>query len=135
MVLPNLIHPCDIVIAQIIRGETFYDEDAREPIQQADREVEVTVPGQPSWIRTEEYQVTKGGTRINASGYVLFRKVDLDAISIEIQESDQIKKMGHVETNVYVVATEWLGHYPDQDGPALIKAYFEDRSPSKGNGV
>lgn len=131
MTTPNLIHPINVTLVQIKKGTTFYDPDSREPIQQADREVPVVLPGQPKWERQFSLEMEKGGAREGALGYVLFRKVDLDAASIELKVNDRISKIGHVETDVYIVRLEWTGHYPDQDGPSLVKAHFADRQPAK----
>jgi hypothetical protein len=130
--LPRLIHPINITIEKIVRGSTWYDEDAREPIQQADRAVPVVVKGQPKWTRQLGLDMEKGGARETSAGYVLFRKIDLDAASVTLEDNDRIVKMGHVDCDVYVNRIEWTGHYPDQDGPSLVKAHFMDRSPSKG---
>lgn len=131
MAIPKLIHPCNISIGRIDRSVTLYDEDAREPLQQAARLVSVTVPGQVSWADTLRMETGKGGVIYNAQGYVLFRKADLDLAGFVVQINDRISKMGHVETDVYVERLEWVGHYPDQNGPTLLKAYFSDRLPSK----
>lgn len=131
MAIPKLIHPCNISIGRIDRSVTLYDEDAREPLQQAARLVSVTVPGQVSWADTLRMETGKGGVIYNAQGYVLFRKADLDSAGFAVQINDRISKMGHVETDVYVERLEWVGHYPDQNGPTLLKAYFSDRLPSK----
>ena len=130
MPLPNLIHPVDIVIEQIDKTETMYDEYAREPIQIVDREAQLTLPGQVKWESQFGLEHEKSGARETSRGYVLFRKTDLDAQTITLQLNDRIVKMGHVETDVYINRLEWMGHYQDQDGPSLQKAYFVDRRPS-----
>jgi len=131
MPLPNLIHPCAIKVSRLNKASTYYDEDTREPIQQAEHYSAVTVQGQVSWVGSVVAEATKGGLIENAQGYVLFRKVDLDAASFMIAINDCIVQMGHVVSNVYVDKVVWLGHYPDQSGPSLVKAFFSDRSPSK----
>ena len=128
--LPNLIHPVDVTIEQIDQGGTFYDDDAREPIQVVGRSAQIVVKGQIKWGSQFDTEYQKTGVVEGAKGYVLFRKVDLDAATITLQLNDRILKMGHVETDVYVKKLEWMGHYPDQDGPALVRAYFEDRQPA-----
>ncbi len=132
MPLPLLIHPVDIVIETLSTQTTVYDDDFREAIQQAERGVAVTVPGQVKWADEEGMTVTRGGIQQSANGYVLFRYVDLQGLSIELRENDRIISMGHVQTNVYIVGTTPMGHYGDQNGPALIKAHFADRAPSRG---
>jgi len=130
MVLPRLIHPVDVIVEQVDHSTTYYDEDAREEIQIVGRDVQKTVQGQIKWVEQQALSYEKAGVGEGSRGYVLFRKVDLDAASITLQPNDRIKKMGHVDTDVYINRLEWLGHYPDQSGPALIKAYFIDRAPS-----
>jgi hypothetical protein len=122
-------------VSRLNKAATLYDEDTREPIQQAEHYSSVTVPGQVSWVDTSKMEPTKGGIIQNAQGYVLFRKVDLDALSFMIQINDRITKMGHVDADVYVERIEWLGHYPDQIGPSLVKAFFSDRLPAKQPGA
>ena len=44
---------------------------------------------------------------------------------------DRFKKIGSVDTDVFITRLEFQGHYPDQGGPTLVKAHFTDRQPSK----
>ncbi|KKN79938.1 hypothetical protein LCGC14_0334460 [marine sediment metagenome] len=128
---PNLIHPVPVQIQQIDRSETFMDPDAREPIQHAARTVTVTVQGQPRWNSQLLKGHDRGGSTETSLGYVLFRLSDLNAQSVVLQVNDRFKKIGSVNTDVFIVRLEFQGHYPDQDGPTLVKAHFEDRQPSK----
>lgn len=131
MVQPNLLHPVPIEIEQLDKSATVYDSKAREPIQQAKRKTIVTIYGQVNWVRTESIQAEKGGIRETAQGYILFRKVDLDAQSIVLDYGDRIRKIGHLEIELYISDQEWQGHYPDQNGGTLLRAYFQDRKPGK----
>lgn len=131
MVLPNLLHPVQIEIEQIDKTATVYDSKAREPIQQAKRKTIVTIPGQINWVRTESIQAEKGGIRETAQGYILFRKVDLDAKDVVLEYGDRIRKMGHLDVELYISDQEWMGHYADQVGATLLRAYFQDRKPGK----
>lgn len=131
MTVPNLIHPINIVVEQISKGTTIYDPDSREPIQQADRPVQTTILGQPKWMSQKDLEMGKGGAEEGAAGYVLFRQVDLAAAGITLEVNDCFKKIGHVDTDVYIIRLEWCGHYPDTDGPSMVKAHFADRAPAK----
>lgn len=131
MTVPNLIHPVPCVIEKINRGATHMDEDAREPITQAARDATVTVPGQVNWGTQMGLEPQKAGPREGAAGYVLFRRVDLAAASITLEDNDRFAKLGDVETDVYIDRLEWQGHYPGAGGPTLVKAYFVDRRPAK----
>ncbi len=130
MIRPNLIHEVTVEIQQINRAATFMDEDAREPIQHATRDAIKKVKGQPRWNSQSLKGHDRGGTTETSLGYVLFRLVDLDAQSIVLQVNDRFKKIGRIDTDVFIVKLEFQGHYPP-DGPTLVKAHFEDRQPSK----
>ena len=132
MVLPNLIHPINITIEQWSEPETIYDDDFREPIQQAARAETKVVKGQPNWDLQSSANTTKGGIESEAAGYVLFRYIDLNAAGVTLKQQDRITKMGHIDTDVYIIGLRPTGHYPDQDGAALVKAFFTDRAPSRG---
>lgn len=129
--IPNLIHPCDVKIKQILKSSTIMDEDAREPVQQAKRAATKTVPGQPKWGQQYGLGAGKAGAVEGSDGYVLFRKIDLDAASVTLQPNDRFVQIGHVMTDVYIIKLEWCGHYQDQSGPTMVKAHFADRQPSK----
>jgi hypothetical protein len=131
MPIPNLIHPVPIIVEKISRSTTFYDEDAREPVQFADRPVETKIDGQVKWFDENELAATKSGPAEGSSGYVLFRQIDLTAKSLELEQNDRFTKIGLRTTDVYVTALRPVGHYPDQAGHTMIKAYFADRQPSR----
>ena len=131
MVVPNLIHPIDVVIEQKDPANTPQDNRAREAIQHVRRKPSVTVKGQPNWDAQKRVEFQKGGVRESSAGYVLFRKVDLDAAAVTLDDGDRFKKMGHVEVDVYIVRLEWTGHYSDTDGPTMVKAHFADRQPAR----
>jgi hypothetical protein len=131
MALPRLLHPVPIVIEQISKATTFYDEDAREPIQAAARSSQETVQGQVKWEGDLALDVAAGGAQEGAQGYVLFRYTDLAAKGITLAQNDRIVKIGQQEVDVYVTKLRPVGHYPDQSGASLVKAFFMDRQPSR----
>jgi len=131
MPLPNLLHPIPVIIEQWIASETIYDEETREPIQQAARSETVEIPGQISWDVKDDVIVGEGGTVLNAKGYVLFRYIDLQTRDVTLKVQDGIKKLGWQNVNLYIVAFKPMGHYQDRGGATLVKAYFNDRSPSR----
>lgn len=131
MPLPNLIHPVNIIVDRLDVSSTVMDDDFREPVSQGARIASVTVPGQVRWGKAEGLKGQPAGPSYEYSGYVTFRKTDLDALSFMIKEGDRLKNLGSTATDVYVVGLQWLGHYPDQAGPSLLRAYFHDRRPAK----
>lgn len=132
MAIPNLIHPIDIDIEQISKGTTIYDPDTREPIQQVDRASLVTIKGQPRWRSLDSVRMERGGDEVDAKGYIVFRKEDLDASAIMININDKVVRIGHqTGLDYYITKIEWIGHLPRFNGPSLMKAWFDDRNPSK----
>jgi hypothetical protein len=134
--LPNLLHPVLIEIEQISRATTIVDKDYNEPTQQAIRGPRKTCPGQVKWGMDERLRATLTGAEAESEGYILFRRVDLRARGIaELKQNDRFTAEGaganRREVDLYITGLRFEGHYPDQGGPALVKAFFRDRQPSK----
>ena len=127
MPVPNLLHPVKITLQRRNVTDTLYDEDMREPIGQTSYYAEETLMGQVSWENKDNVYVDEKGTQLKAIGYVLFRYVDLESKGITLKYQDRIKKIGRHEEELYIINTKPMGHYPDQDGATLIRAYFTDR--------
>jgi hypothetical protein len=112
------------------------DEEYQEPVQQAAREAVVTVLGQVKWTIDERLRATLQGVETEAEGYILFRRVDLRAKSItELKMDDRFIMVGvgpnARAVDLYIVGLRFEGHYTDQGGAALVKAFFKDRDPSR----
>lgn len=134
--LPNLIHPVPIQLRQMQRASTRVDPDYREPVQQAKLGPIVSAPGQVKWTIDERLRATLTGAEQEAEGYILFRRVDLRARGVtELAQNDRIIAVGAGANaravDLYIVGLRFEGHYPDQGGAALVKAFFKDRQPSK----
>lgn len=127
---PRLLHPVPVKVEQIDKATTVYDADAREPIQQAARKTEFTIPGQVKYGSSKEMIYGTGGVKESERGYVLFRQRDLNSRSVTLAVNDRITQVGTVPHDVYIARLEPLGHYPDFNN-TLVKAYFADRQPSK----
>jgi hypothetical protein len=133
--IPNLLHPVNITIERLNRGGTAFDEDVGEPIQSAARHTSATCPGQVKWLSAKDLAMPRGGPVEHADGYVLFRYVDLRERGItELAINDRFTALGSTTREVYITKLEPQGHYPDQEGPTLVKAWFRDRSPAKTRG-
>lgn len=131
MPIPNLIHPVPITIQQLDKASTVQDHNHREPVQQSVRNADVIAPGQVMWFGLE-MEVDLGGRKVQARGYVLFRYIDLNALSISLKYNDRITKMGIEDVGMYIVGLTPVGHYPDQSGATMVKAFVNDRQPAKG---
>jgi hypothetical protein len=127
MPVPNLLHPVKITLQRRNVIDTLFDEDMREPIGQTSYYAEETLAGQVSWENKDNVYVDEKGTQLKAIGYILFRYVDLESKGITLKYQDRIKKIGRHEEELYIINTKPIGHYPDQDGATLIRAYFTDR--------
>lgn len=127
MVLPRLLHPVPITIQQIDRSTTIYDDDFREEVQRVERSSDVQVPGQVSWEIDKRFRSALGGAIEDSEGYVLFRFRDLTAASVTLKREDRLTSLGNYACDVYVTALQPIGHYPDQGGPAMIRAFFKSQ--------
>lgn len=127
MSVPNLLHPVRITLRRRDVDNTLFDEDMREPIGQTSYYEEETIWGQVSWENKDNVFVDEKGTRLTAIGYILFRYVDLESAGIILKFQDRITKIGRHEEELYIIKTKPMGHYTDQDGASLIRAYFVDR--------
>lgn len=139
MPIPNLLHPVPVTVQRINRAETVVDEGYDEEYEVVAREADVILPGQIKWSAFDRYRPTVIGTEEGEDGYVLFRIVDLRAQGVDaIVRGDKFIALGgspnSIATDVYVTRVRFEGHYPDQNGPTLIKAFFSDRQPVKGAG-
>jgi len=134
--LPNLIHPVPVQIKQLLRTTTPVDPDYEEPIQQASLGPAVSVPGQVKWTMDERLRTSLTGAEVESQGYILFRRADLRAKGVaELKQNDRIVAVG-VGANerlvdLYITGIRFEGHFPDQGGATLVKAFFRDRDPGK----
>ena len=135
MVLPRLIHPLPTDVQSVDTGATIQDDGYNEPVQSVVYSETFTVAGQWKWFSDQELRMQDIGAVEYSSGYVLMRLTDLRALGKEIKRGDRIIGYGtgasRIELDVYVTRVRFEGHYPDQHGPALVKAYFNDRAPER----
>ena len=131
MPVPNLQHPVDVVIERVNRSATTYDTQAREPIRTVGRLPAITIPAQVQWTIRSPSMVPAGIVN-QASGYLVARKVDLEAKGYSPLVGDKITNVGCESTDLYVLYVSPMAHYPDQRGVTLYRIWFEDRRPAAG---
>lgn len=136
MANPRLLHPLPTSVQSVNVADTIQDNGYAEPVQNVTYDPVFTVPGQWKWWTDKELRVNDdSGASESSTGYVLFRRADLRALGKDIKRGDRIAGYGagaaRVELDVYVVKLRYEGHYADQGGPALVKAYFADRQPER----
>jgi hypothetical protein len=133
MPTPNLIHPVDVVIETRVLATTVYDEDTREPVRQAARATEITIPAQILWDFHDDPRLKNAGLEMDESGYFLVRIVDLQAAGVSLGYGDRVTKIGDLPFELYITRTRPMGHYPP-GGATLLRCYYSDRDPTQGTG-
>lgn len=135
MVLPRLIHPIPTQIQSVLPQNTIQDDGYNEPVQSVSYGDTYTINGQWKWYSEKELRQMRSGTEEGSDGYVLLRIRDLKTLGKTLSRGDRIvgygSGIGRVELDVYVVKIRYEGHYQDQGGPALVKAFFLDRQPDR----
>jgi hypothetical protein len=135
--LPRLLHPVPVFIRKKdVEFTAAYDHNLHEPIGQVRREQKpIRLMAQVRINDTDAAQATQGPITETSTGYLLFLTRDLDDARITIERGDQIVQIGEDdfarEVDYYIIKTQWRGHYPRAKGPTLMKAFFEDRHPSR----
>lgn len=134
---PNLIHPIPVFLRQSERELTaVQDDNLHEPVGQVRRpQSPIRLLAQVSWGKDEDQDAVEGGRAGSSDGYLLFRTSDLRSKHVTLAIGDRVTQIGDgnaaQQTDLYFVSFKWMGHYPDQRGASLVRAYFEDRSPSR----
>jgi len=127
---PNLIHPIPVVLEQLDKAATLYDEDAQEPIGRPEY-TQVRLQAQVKWRAIDDPDWMWSGRRESWKGYLLFKRSTLVTRGVTIAKGDQITTIGHRACRLYVEEFEDAGHYPDIGGNGLMLAFFSDRSPAE----
>lgn len=134
---PRLLHPIPVYVRKKDTDFTaVYDHNLKEPIGQVRREQKpVKLVAQIQEGLTNRARAELGGVSENSDGYVLFRTSDLRDKRIEIERGDRIVQIGEEpnerETDYYVISLKYMGHYQSAKGATLLRAYYEDRQPSR----
>lgn len=135
MVLPRLIHPIPTQIQPVLPSSTIQDDGYNEPVQDVSYGDTYTINGQWKWYSDKELSQLRYGTQELSDGYVLLRVRDLAALGKTLSRGDRIAGYGsgngRLELDLYVVKVRYEGHYPDQGGPSLVKAFFKDRQSDR----
>ena len=94
MPTPTLIQPASVVIEPLDRTNTKYDGRTRAPIKVLKRSTSVSFDAQVQYGPTERSSAQGGGLVKQTSGYLIARKVDLDALSYVPSMGDRIATIG-----------------------------------------
>jgi hypothetical protein len=137
MPTPMLLHPIPVKLRKSDRAFTAaWDENFREPVGQVRRKQRpIELVAQVKNIRVENVVLKEGGKSEHADGYLLFLASDLERRKVTIETGDRIVEIGSGsrtrEVDYYVVQVTGRGHYPEHFGHTMIKAFFQDREPSR----
>lgn len=138
---PRLIHPVPVWLRQLDReGTAITDDNLREPVGQARRELKpVKLRAQVKDGRTDAATAAAIGAVEHSDGYLLFLTADLRAAGVTLQRGDRIVQIGEEpnareDLDYYLLRFQYLGHYPHAGGATLVKAFYEDRAPSRQRG-
>lgn len=128
----KLISPVWVVIEQKNVGTTVMDDDAREPVKQARRDISIKLKAQVSYSRTAGtsfFQGGQGGPSTDAKGHLVFLTKTLRKKGITFARGDRIITIGGKVVEHYFDEKERAGH---NDGtPGLEVWEFTDYDPVK----
>ena len=137
MPTPRLLHRTLVKIRKANRQQTaIWDENFREPIGQVRRKQNpIELYAQVKNKKIDTAESTEGGVSLQSDGYLLFLWRDLINADVMIEQGDRIEEIGENdarrEVDYYIVQTTPRGHYPEHGGPTMLKAFFQDREPSR----
>ena len=133
MIIDCLIEPSDIVIEQLDKSSTIYDEDSREPIKQVRRSVPVLLEAQVSWSRTKRTGFSRGaqgGVSKEASGYLVFMRRDVADAGVTLARGDRITSIadGAVDPVLFLTGEQKAGHLSNVANLEIWD--FSDKQPT-----
>jgi len=136
MPIPTLIHPIPVYLRKSDKVNTaVMDPILHEPVGQVRRETSIKLRAQVQWGLDRTQQSSDMTVEASSDGYLLFLTSDLAVAHVTLNIGDRIIKIGEgvvaLDVDLYIVSFRWMGHYPDQRGPTLVRSYFADRSPSR----
>lgn len=133
----KLIHPITVYLRKADKDQTaVMDDGLHEPVGQVRRKRKpIRLVAQVNDGRTNDPIASSGGVVENSDGYLLFRTKDLRVARTSVERGDRIVQIGESPNDhavdYYIVKLKYLGHYPDKKGASLVRAYYEDREPSR----
>lgn len=131
MVSPRLIHPVRVILEQIDKSATAFNENAREPIRAVKRK-RLELYAQIKWDTMDEPEARRAGMGLNNSGYFLVQLEDTVEKGIDINRGDKVVQIGSmVFEDLFVTGFQPMGHY--QQGATLLKVVFKSRAEQRGS--
>lgn len=109
---PRLIHPVQVVVAQVDPAGQTLDPDFGTP-QGTPARIERHLHGQVRLTRGQQLQMTPGGASplANAIGQVVFERAALERASVKIQPGDVITQVDGAPVRYRVLRVDPHGTY------------------------
>lgn len=134
---PQLKHPIPVEIRKARKKFTAaYDDNFKEPVGQVYRKQKpIKLVAQIKIKDTDAPVFASGNISEQSNGYLLFLTEDLKDAGVTLERGDNVVKIGEGdnerEVDYFLTKFHWRGHYPAHGGPTLLKAFFQDRQPSR----
>lgn len=141
MPTPRLLHRTPVYLRKIDREFTaVMDDNLHEPVGEVRREpkpIRLECQHQPN-SKDDPRVASSGGIALESDGYCLFLTSELRAAKVTIEDGDRIVQIGDepndFTVNYYIVKVKPMGHYRQHGGATMLRAYYEDREPSRHRG-
>jgi hypothetical protein len=153
---PKLIHPVWIVIEQMDRTNTVFDNSAREPVRHVTRKGAEPRSGDQTRIKAQvSYYFAGGrldypmydrrGVEEKTDGYIAMRVKDMIAaglatkdattgiVTVSLLRGDRVVQHAGRAVDLYITGFEDFGHYPVLNS-TLLQANFQARHPTHQKG-
>jgi hypothetical protein len=133
----RLLHPIPVFLRKSDKEQTAVMDDAlHEPVGQVRRKLKpIKLVAQINDGKSQDARASSGGVVLESDGYLLFRTEDLRKARTTVEVGDSVVKIGESpndhEVDYYIIRLKYMGHYPGQKGANLVRAYYEDREPSR----
>lgn len=137
MPTPRLLHRVAVKLRKKDAKFTpIVDHNLREPVGQVRRKQRPLELSAQHAIKREDLAVpAPGGRQLHSDGSLLFLTSELRRARVTLEDGDLIIELGSGDNartvDFYILRLQYLGHYPEHGGPTMVKAFYEDRQPSR----
>jgi hypothetical protein len=136
----RLLHPITIFIRKAeLENTAIMDDNLHEPIGQIRRKQKpIKLKAQHTSNAADNPKASMGGVVEESDGNLLFRTSELRDAKATVDRGDRVVQIGEgdnaITVDYYITKLKYLGHYPGNKGSTLLKAFYEDRHPSRQRG-
>ena len=136
---PNLLNAILVELQQIDESGTVFDNRRRGTSNVVKRSISFSIQAQIVFVDGEFIEKSKGknpdernlaGNVLSTMGYIIVRKIDLDAQNKELKNGDKMISYGTPEKpcELFLIGQKEAAHYTDKGHNTLQKWYFQDRN-------